>query len=245
MMRYRRVLLKLSGGALAKSNGFGFEKESLDHITSEIIKLHDIGVEIAVLIGGGNIFKGNTADEWGIERAEADNIGMLATMINSLILRGALASKGLQEARVMTAVPINAIAEPYIRLRAIHHLEKKYIVIFAGGIGQPYVTTDYPAIQRALEIRADVVLMAKYGTDGVYTAAPALDSNAKRYKTITYNEAISNGLNVADQSAFILARDFNMPIYVFDFYGKDFMKRICEGEDLGTFVSFGNSIEMY
>jgi uridylate kinase len=237
MMKYKRILLKLSGGALSGSAGFGFEKDTLDYITDEIIALKETGVELALLVGGGNIFRGRTAEDWGIERAEADNIGMLATVINSLVLRGALTAKGLAEPRVMTSIPMNAVAEPYIRLRAIHHLEKKYTVIFAGGIGQPYVTTDYPAVQRAIEIRADAVLMAKFGTDGVFSAPPKENPNVKRYKSITYDEVLKNKLEVADQSAFILARDYRMPIHIFDFFNEGSMQKICCGIETGTSVS--------
>jgi uridylate kinase len=245
MIRFKRVLLKLSGGALAANKGFGFEKEALEHIANEVIALRKTGVELAIMVGGGNIFRGNTAEKWAIERAEADNIGTMATVINSLILRGILTTKGAGEVRVMTAAPMEAIAEPYIRLRAIHHLEKGYLVILAGGIGQPYVTTDYPAVQRAIEIRADVVLMAKHGVNGVYTANPRSESNARRYKTMTYDEVIRNGFQVADQSAFMLARDYKLPIYIFDFFEKDCMKNICEGEDIGTYISDDCSILMY
>ena len=244
-MKYKRVLLKVSGGALSGNNKEGFDKEALDRITDEIIKASKAGVEIAVLIGGGNIFRGRTAEDWNIERAEADNIGMMATVINSLILRGALVSKGAKDLRVMCAVPMDTIAEPYIRLRAVHHLDKGKIVVFGGGIGQPYVTTDYASLQRALEIRADVVLMAKQGTDGVYTDNPNTNPDAKRYKTLPYNEAISKNLQVVDQSAFILAQDYNMPMYIFDFNQKNSILDICEGKNIGTFVGKDCDIEMY
>ena len=234
-MKYKRILLK----------DFGFEKNALDKITDEIIKASDKGVEIAVLIGGGNIFRGRTAEDWNIERAEADNIGMMATVINSLILRGALVSKGAHDLRVMTAIPMDTVAEPYIRLRALHHLDKGKIVVFGGGIGQPYVTTDYATLQRALEIRADVVLMAKQGTDGVYTDNPNENPNAKRYKTLSYDEAISKNLKVVDQSAFILAQDYDMPMYIFDFNQKNSILDVCEGKNIGTYVGNNCDIEMY
>lgn len=245
MKRYKRILLKLSGGALAGNNDFGFEKDALNHIADEILSIRDMGIELAIMVGGGNIFRGKTAEEWQIERAEADNIGTMATVINSLILRGILTAKGAGEVRVMAATPMDAVAEPYIRLRAIHHLEKGHLVIFAGGIGQPYVTTDYPAVQRALEMRADVVLMAKNGANGVFNSNPNIDANAKRYKTLNYNEAIKNGLEVIDQTGFILARDYKLPIYVFDFAEKGCMKKICEGEDVGTYISDEVCVEMY
>ena len=244
-MKYKRILLKVSGGALSGKNDFGFDKDSLDRITDEIIRANNAGAEVAVLIGGGNIFRGRTAEDWNIERAEADNIGMMATVINSLILRGALVSKGANDLRVMSAIPMDTIAEPYIRLRAVHHLDKGKIVVFGGGIGQPYVTTDYASLQRALEIRADVVLMAKQGTDGVYTDNPNTNPNAKRYKTLSYDEAIEKNLKVVDQSAFILAKDYDMPMYIFDFNQKNSILDICEGKNIGTFVGKNCEIEMY
>ena len=244
-MKYKKVLLKLSGGALSGEKEFGFNKISLEHVTNEIIHSLNLGIEVSVLVGGGNIFRGKTADEWEIERAEADNIGMLATTINSLILRGALTSKGVKDVRVMTATPMTAVAEPYIRLRAINNLKKGKVVIFGGGIGQPYVTTDYASIQRALEVRADVVLMAKEGTNGVYTDNPKTNPNANRYKNITYDDVIQNNLQVADQSAFILARDYDLPMYVFDFEEKNSIGRICEGENIGTYIGKDCITELY
>jgi uridylate kinase len=244
-MRYKRILLKLSGGALSAENETGFDKNAIEHITEEILKASENGIEVAVLVGGGNIFRGRTADEWKIERAEADNIGMLATIINSLIIRGALTSKSEKDVRVMTSIPVTSVAEPYIRLRAIKHLEHGAIVVFGGGLGQPFVTTDYPSVQRAIEIRADVVLMAKEGTDGVYTDNPSKNPNAKRYKTINSEDVIKNNLQVADQSAFILANEYNMPMYVFDFNEKDAVLKICEGEDIGTYVSNDSKTELY
>lgn len=244
-MKYNRILLKLSGGALAQGENGIFDKKALEHITDEIIKTASKGIEVAILVGGGNIFRGRTAEEWKIERVEADNIGMLATIINSLILRGALTYKDDRDVRVMTSIPITSVAEPYIRLRAIKHLEKGSIVILGGGLGQPLVTTDYPSIQRAIEIRADVVLMAKDGTDGVYTANPNEDPTAKKYKTIKCEDAIRQNLKVADQSAFILANDYDMPMYVFDFKEKDAMIRICEGEELGTYIGKNCTTELY
>ncbi len=244
-MKYNRILLKLSGGALSGQKSFGFEKEALENITEEVIKAVNAGIQVAILVGGGNIFRGRTAEDWNIERAEADNIGMLATIINSLTLRGALNSKGIEDVRVMTAIPINSVAEPYIRLKAINHLNKGAVVIFGGGIGQPFVTTDYPSVQRALEIKADVVLMAKHGTDGVYTDNPAKNPNAKRYKTIQYDDVIKNDLQVADQSSFILAKDYKMPMYVFDFKEKDSILKICEGQNIGTFIGENCKTELY
>ncbi|MED4910615.1 UMP kinase [Brevibacillus centrosporus] len=236
-MRYKRVLVKLSGGAVAGDNGFGFDPEQLENIAGEILALLDMGVEVAIVIGGGNIFRGNMADQWGIERVEADNIGTLATVINSLMLRGVLKARVNREVRVMTAVPINAVAEPYIRLRALHHLEKGYVVIFAGGNGQPYVTTDYPAVQRALEVEADAILVAKHGVDGVFTADPRKDAEAKQYQALSCDEVIRKDLKVMDQSAMILARDHGLPLHVFNFDQPGAMARICQGEQIGTYIA--------
>ena len=215
-MKYKRILLKLSGGALGGGNNEDFCKEKLENITNQIISARENNIEVAVLVGGGNIFRGRTAEEWNIERVEADNIGMMATIINSLMLRGAISSKTKNDVRVMTSIPVPSVAEPYIRLKAKKHLDKGRIIIFGGGLGQPFVTTDYPSVQRAIEINADIVLMAKSGTNGVYTADPRKDKTAKRFKTISYDDVINKNLQVADQSSFVLARDYKMPLYVFD-----------------------------
>lgn len=240
-MKYKRILLKLSGGALSGKNNENFDKDKLNAITDEIIKAKEKNIEIAILVGGGNIFRGRTADEWKIERVEADNIGMMATIINSLMLRGSLSSKTKDDIRVMTSVSVPSVAEPYIRLKAKKHLDKGRIIIFGGGLGQPFVTTDYPAVQRAIEINADIVLMAKSGVSGVYTADPRKDSSAEKFKNINYNDVISKNLQVADQSAFVLARDYNMPLYVFDFDEADAITKICNGESIGTYI--GNNVE--
>lgn len=244
-MKYKRILLKLSGGALAGSNNENFDKNKLEAITDQIIKAKNNGVEIAILVGGGNIFRGKTAEEWNIERVEADNIGMMATIINSLMIRGALTSKTKEDVRVMTSISVPSVAEPYIRLKAKKHLDDGCIIIFGGGLGQPFVTTDYPSVQRAIEINADIVLMAKSGTDGVYTDDPRNNPDAKRFKNITYDDVINKNLKVADQSAFVLARDYNMPLYVFDFDEKDAISKICNGEIIGTYVGKDCETEMY
>ncbi len=236
-MRYKRILLKLSGAAVAGAQDFGFDPGALDFIADEVLKLHGAGIEIGIVIGGGNIFRGNLGTQWGIEHAEADNIGMMATVINSLMLRGVLTSRGKAEVRVMSAIPINTVAEPFIRLRAIHHMEKGYIVIFAAGTGQPYMTTDYPAVQRAIETRAEALLAAKSGTDGIYTADPNLDPGARRYVHMGYDTVVHQNLKVMDQSAVILARDHALPLHVFNFDLPDAMWRICQGEDVGTIIT--------
>jgi len=236
-MRYKRVLIKLSGGAVAGQHDFGFDPDRLEHIASEILSVVDMGVEVSVVIGGGNIFRGNMGENWGIERAEADNIGTLATVINSLMLRGVLKARSDAEVRVMTAIPVTSVAEPYIRLRAVHHLEKGYIVIFAGGNGQPFVTTDYPSVQRAIEVNCDAILAAKHGVDGVYDQDPKRHADAKMFASLHYNDVIQRDLKVMDQSAFILARDYRIPIHVFNFDKPGSMREILQGLDTGTVIS--------
>lgn len=236
VMRYKRILIKLSGGAIAGDKGWGFDPEALNHIADELLDVHSAGIEVAVVVGGGNIFRGELGERWGIERSEADNIGMIATVTNSLMLRGVLQARGDVEIRAMTAIPINTVAEPYIRLRAIRHMEKGYIILLAAGTGNPYVTTDYPSAQRALELRADALLAAKHGTDGIYTADPRSDPTARRYRTVSYDTIIRDNLRALDQAAILLARDNHLPVYVFDFARQGVMRRICQGEDIGTLI---------
>lgn len=241
-MRYQRVLVKLSGGALAGDKDWGFSPNALNHIADEILKLRNLDIQVSVVVGGGNIFRGELGEEWGIERAEADNIGMIATVTNSLMLRGVLKARGNVDVRVMTAIPIDTVAEPFIRLRAIRHLEHGYIVILAAGTGNPYVTTDYPSVQRALELRAEALLAAKNGVDGIYTADPHRDPSARRYRQINYDTVIQKNLRALDQSAVLLARDHGLPIHVFDFDMPGIMCRICQGEDAGTLISHNGDL---
>jgi uridylate kinase len=235
--RYRRVLIKVSGAAVAGKEGVGVSSEALDHIGNQILAVRNLGIEVAVVMGGGNIFRGNVAEDWGIERVEADQIGMLGTVINSLFLRGVLTAKGGYDVRVMTALPMSNFAEPYIRLRATHHLEKGSIVVLACGTGQPFMTTDYTCVQRALEIHADAILLAKHGVDGVYSSDPNKDESAQRYRTVSYDDAVTNNLKVMDQSALILARDHEARLHVFNFDNDGAMTSICKGDDIGTFLS--------
>jgi uridylate kinase len=235
--RYRRVVVKLSGEALAGAAGTGADPASLARVADEVLSVHELGVEVAVVVGGGNYFRGRMADGWGISRAEADNIGMLGTVMNALMLRGALTARTDADIRVMTAVPIHSVAEPFIRLRAVHHLERGMIVVLAGGIGQPYVTTDYPAVQRALELDADALLVAKHGVDGVYDADPKHHPDAKRYTSLTYDEALAAGVRIMDTSAFVLANEQSLTMHVFDVGAVDVMRGICEGLELGTKIS--------
>lgn len=246
MAQYKKILIKLSGRAVAGSGEFGFNSGALEHIAREILSVKEIGIGVSVLIGGGNIFRGSVATEWGFDRAEADNIGMLATVMNSLLLRGVLRARGTSEVRVMSALKMDPIAEPYIRLRAVHHLEKDYIIIFAAGNGQPFTTTDYPAVQRAVEVGCDALLVAKHGVDGVYESDPKHDPKARRYRRLSYEDSIQKNLRVMDQSALILAREYSLPLHVFNFEEQGFMKRICLGETgLGTFVGSVEKSEFY
>lgn len=234
--RYTRVVLKISGEALAGERGWGVDPASLAHVAGEILAVHELGVQVAVVIGGGNYFRGRMADGWGIGRAEADNIGMLATVMNALMMRGVLTGSAddSMDVRVMTAVPMNSVAEPFIRLRAIRHLEHGAIVLLAGGIGQPYVTTDYPAVQRALELGADTLLVAKRGVDGVYDDDPNKNPDARRYTELTYSEALAKNLKVMDTSAFVLANEQNLLMHLFDVAATGAMRALCEGSEIGT-----------
>ncbi|MEQ1503654.1 MAG: UMP kinase [Myxococcota bacterium] len=235
-LRYRRVLLKLSGAAMGGGPERTFSREAIAHIVDEVRAIRDLKVDVVLVVGGGNIFRGNLAPEWNIEQAEADNMGMLGTVINGVLLRAALGAAGL-EVRLMTAMPIPSIAEPYIRLRAVRHLEKGRVVILAGGIGQPYVTTDYPASQRAIETRCQAVLAAKHGVDGVYDSDPRKNPNARRYVTLSSDDAIRQDLRAMDQSALILARDHHLPVHLFNFDQEGGAARVCTGEDVGTLVA--------
>src|SRR5690349_6328924 len=235
--RYRRVVVKLSGEALAGSGSSGVDPASLSRVAEEVLSVHDLGVQVAVVVGGGNYFRGRMAEGWGISRAEADNIGMLGTIMNALMLRGALTARTDTDVRVMTAVPIHSVAEPFIRLRAMHHLERGMIVLLAGGIGQPYVTTDYPAVQRALELDADALLVAKRGVDGVYDSDPHVNPDAIRFTRLTYDEALAAGVRIMDTSAFVLANEQSLTMHVFDVAAAGVMREICEGAEHGTRIS--------
>jgi uridylate kinase len=236
--RYRRVVVKLSGEALAGDAGTGADPASLARVADEVLSVHNLGVQVAVVVGGGNYFRGRMADGWGISRAEADNIGMLGTVMNALMLRGALTARTDADVRVMSAVPIHSVAEPFIRLRAVHHLERGFIVVLAGGIGQPYVTTDYPAVQRALELDSDALLVAKHGVDGVYDSDPKHNPVATKYIRLTYEEALAAGIRIMDTSAFVLANEQGLTMHVFDVAAYGAMRAICEGDDsIGTKIT--------
>ena len=227
----------MSGSALAGPDQLGLHAESVDYIAREIIAVRDRGVEVVVMVGGGNIFRGKLADVWNIDRAEADNVGIVSTVVNSLVLRGAVRSRSEHEVRVMTSISMDVIAEPYIRLRAMHHLDKGFIVILAGGNGQPFVTTDYPAVQRAIELECDAIFAAKDGVEGVFTSDPKVDSDARLYRTLSYLDVVEKNLKVMDQSAFILAKEFHKPIHVFNFNTHGAMVQILEGRQVGTMIS--------
>jgi uridylate kinase len=236
-LRYRRVIVKLSGRAFAGSASFGLDSQAIEYVADQLIAARNLGVEEAVVVGGGNFFRGNVAEDWGIERAEADNIGMLGTVMNGILLRGVLKHRGLEDVRLMTALPMQSMAEPFIRLKALAHLERDQLVLLACGIGQPYVTTDYPAVQRAIELRADAILLAKHGTDGIYDADPRKDPSAHRYDSLGYSDVLERDLRVMDQQAIVLARDHELPLHVFDFDEHDAISAICHGENRGTYIS--------
>jgi uridylate kinase len=236
-MPYKRILLKVSGGAIGGSAGTMFDARAIEHLVAQILSARDLGVEVAVVVGGGNVFRGRVAEDWQIERAEADNIGMLGTLINAVMLRAALKARSDYDIRVMSAFPIPSMAEPYIRLRADRHLKQGAIVILGGGNGQPYVTTDYPSAQRAVELGCEALLAAKEGIDGVFTADPKLDPLARKYKTLSFDDVLRQDIRVMDQSALLLARDHAIPVHVFGFGQTGSVRRICLGEQVGTLIA--------
>lgn len=232
---FRRVLLKLSGEALSGEQGFGIDTGTLDHVCREIVSVAALGVEIGVVIGGGNFFRGVQAQESGIERAAADYMGMLATVINAIAMQQALQKSGV-EARVQSAITISPVSEPYVRERAIKHLRNGRVVIFAAGTGNPFFTTDTAASLRAVETGADVLLKATQ-VDGVYDTDPKCNPDAVRYHRISYARALEKQLKVMDATAFALCREHNMPLRVFTMSRPGSFKRVVLGEDVGTLVS--------
>jgi uridylate kinase len=232
---YRRIVLKLSGEALAGSQGYGIDPPVLDRVGAEVRDVTELGVQVAIVIGGGNIFRGIAASAAGMDRATADYMGMLATIINSLALQDALEKAGLQT-RVLSAIEMRAVAEPYIRRRAIRHLEKGRVVIFAAGTGNPFFTTDTAGALRAVEIGADAIIKATK-VDGIYTADPKLDRNARRLEKVTYIEVLNQGLGVMDTTAISLCMDNKLPIVVFDLTQAGNIKRLVLGEPVGSIVS--------
>ncbi|NNC94561.1 MAG: UMP kinase [Chitinophagales bacterium] len=234
-MSYKRILLKLSGESLMGNQNFGIDPERVKQYADDIKEVHDEGVEIAIVIGGGNIFRGLQAHESGIERVTGDYMGMLATMINGLALQSGLEHAGMKT-RLMSAIEMKEVAEPFIRRRAIRHLEKGRIVIFGAGTGNPYFTTDTAASLRAVEIEANVILKGTK-VDGVYSADPKLDQNAVRFSEISFAEVLSKKLNVMDLTAFTLCQENKLPIIIFDMNRPKNLVKILKGDKIGTLVS--------
>jgi uridylate kinase len=232
--RYRRVLLKLSGEALAGPAGYGIDLDVVRNIAGQLRRVQDLGVQVAVVAGGGNIFRGLAASDRGFDRATGDYMGMLATVINALALQEALERLGIQ-ARTMTAIQMPQVAEQYIRRRAVRHLEKGRVIILAAGTGNPYFTTDTTAALRAVEIEADVILKATK-VDGVYTADPKLDPTATKLLRLDYLEVLNRGIEVMDNTALTLCMDNDVPIVVFDLLKEGNIERVILGEDIGTLV---------
>ena len=233
--KYKRVLYKLSGEALAGGKGFGIDSEVVNKITSQIVEVVKQGVEVAIVVGGGNIWRGKTGEELGMERATADSMGMLATVMNSLALQDSLEQKGV-DTRVLTSVEMKAMAEPYIRRRAIRHLEKGRVAIFAAGIGNPYFSTDTTASLRAKEIGAEAILMGKNGVDGVYSADPKLDSTATKYDKLSYMDIMNKGLTIMDSTAITFCMDNHLPIIVFSIDEADNIVKVVSDSNLGTII---------
>lgn len=232
---FKRVILKVSGESLSGQVGYGIESEMISSIAEQVKEVVDLKVEVAIVVGGGNIWRGIAGHSKGIDRATADYMGMLATVMNSLALQDALEQIGVPT-RVQTSIAMQQIAEPYIRRRAIRHLEKGRVVIFAAGTGNPYFSTDTTAALRAAEIEAEVILMAKNKVDGVYSADPFKDSTAEKYESLTYMEVLSKNLGVMDSTASSLCMDNNIPLIVFSITEKGNIKRVVLGEKIGTIV---------
>lgn len=232
---YKRVLLKLSGEALMGAKQFGIDNSRLEEYARDIKELYDEKVEIAIVIGGGNIFRGVQAELGGMDRTQGDYMGMLATMINSMALQAALEKEGIYT-RLQSAIEMKEIAEPFIKRRAVRHLEKRRVVIFGAGTGSPYFTTDSAAALRAIEIEADVILKGTR-VDGIYTADPEKDPNAVKFENLTFEDAYTKGLNVMDLTAFTLCKENDVPVIVFDMNKKGNLKKVVMGEKIGTLVT--------
>ena len=234
--KYKRILIKLSGEALAGDKGVGIDLATVQAIAKEIAEVHDSGVEIALVIGGGNLWRGEPAAATGMDRVQADDTGMLGTVMNALVMADSLQQYGV-DTRVQTAIPMQNVAEPYIRGRALRHLEKGRIVIFGSGIGSPYFSTDTTAALRAAEIEAEAILMAKNGVDGVYNADPKKDANAVKFDELTHVEVIKRGLKIMDATASTLSMDNDIDLVVFNMNEPGNIKRVVFGEAIGTTVS--------
>ncbi|MER2263431.1 MAG: UMP kinase [Psychrobacillus sp.] len=233
--QYKRIVLKLSGEALAGEKGFGLSPEIIKSVAEQVKEVVDLGVEVAVVVGGGNIWRGKIGSEMGMDRANADYMGMLATVMNSLALQDSLEQCGV-ETRVQSSIEMRQVAEPYIRRRAIRHLEKKRVVIFAAGTGNPYFSTDTTAALRAAEIEADVILMAKNNVDGVYSADPKTDKTAVKYDELSFLEVIQQGLQVMDSTASTLCMDNDIALIVFSIMENGNIKKAVLGDSIGTVV---------
>ncbi len=238
--KYKRIVLKLSGEALAGDQGYGIDPAIVNSISGQIKELVAMGVEVAVVVGAGNIWRGKTGSELGMDRANADYMGMLATVLNSLALQDSLETNGVQT-RVQTSIEMRQVAEPYIRRRAMRHLDIGRVVIFAAGTGNPYFSTDTTAALRASEIEADVILMGKNNVDGVYSADPKLVPDAVKYDTLTYLDVLKDGLQVMDSTATSLCMDNHIPLIVFSLLEEGNIKRVVLGEHIGTVVGGINS----
>jgi uridylate kinase len=232
---YRRLLIKLSGGQLAGENGFGINPAVIAQTALEIRQVHELGIQVCVVVGGGNIIRGIAAADEGMDRASADYMGMMASVINALALQDALEKVGL-DTRVQSALEIQSVAETYIRRRAIRHLEKARVVVFAGGTGNPYFTTDTAAVLRAAEVNAEIILMGKQGVDGVYNADPNTDPKATRYERLSFDDALTKRLAVMDQTALALCRENGLPVVVFDMAESGNLRKLAAGEAVGTRV---------
>ncbi|MBD8025741.1 UMP kinase [Ureibacillus sp. Re31] len=233
--QYNRVVIKISGEALAGEAGFGLSPKIIKSVAEDIKEVVELGVEVAVVVGGGNIWRGKVGSEMGMDRASADYMGMLATVMNSLALQDALEKLEI-ETRVQSSIVMTQVAEPYIRRKAVRHLEKKRVVIFAAGTGNPFFSTDTTAALRAAEIDADAILMAKNNVDGVYSADPKTDNTAVKYDTLTYLDVIQQGLQVMDSTASTLCMDNDIPLIVFSIMNKGNIKRAVLGDKIGTVV---------
>jgi uridylate kinase len=232
---YKRILLKLSGEALAAGQGFGVDNDRVHEIAAEVADVHRLGVQIGLVVGGGNFFRGVSDQAKTMDRVSADHMGMLATVINSLALRDALEKQGVHT-RVMSAIEMNQVAEPFIRLRAIRHLEKGRVAIFAGGTGNPYFSTDTAASLRAMEIKAEVIMKATK-VEGIYDCDPVKNGDAKMIETITFTEVLKLGLGVMDATAISLCRENDLPIVIFNLNTRGNIRRVCLGEKIGSIVT--------
>lgn len=235
LMHYKRILLKLSGEALMGNRSYGIDPERLNEYAQEIKDITSQGVEVAIVIGGGNIFRGIAGASKGMDRVQGDHMGMLATVINGLALQGALEDEGIPT-RLQSAIKINEVAEPFIRRKAIRHLEKGRVVIFGGGTGNPYFTTDSAAVLRAIEIEADVILKGTR-VDGIYTSDPEKDTTATKFDFISFDDVLKKGLKVMDTTAFTLSQENELPIIVFDMNTKGNLFKVVSGETIGTKVN--------